>query len=167
MKRMIGIILLFVIVAVGVHGQAPREKAFFFELKDTLGYIHKLDDFRGKTVVMDFWFTGCKGCVEVARMLREQVKPHFEADTTVVFVAVSLDINFLQWKRSIRSGIYTSLGQLNLFTNGMGGSHPVYRHYGFSGAPQMLVIDPEGYVVSSSVTLNGAGLVELIRKVKL
>lgn len=154
------------LVPVVLVAQPSVEKAFPFELKDTLGYVHRLDDFRGKTLVMDFWFTGCKGCVQVARMLREQVKPAFRGDTSVVFIAVSLDINFLQWKRSIQGGVYTSEGQLNLFTNGMGGSHPIYKHYGFSGAPQLLVIDPEGDVVSRSVTLDGAELVGLINRAK-
>lgn len=146
------------------QAQTEREKAYAFELKDTLGYVHKLADYKGKMLVIDFWFTGCKGCVQVANMLREEVKPRFKGDSSVVFVAVSLDVNFLQWKRSIRSERYTSEGQLNLYTNGQGGKHPIYRYYGFSGAPQMLVIDPEGYVISKSVTNDGMALSELIEK---
>lgn len=143
-----------------------RKKAFPFELKDTLGYVHRMDDFKGKTVVMDFWFTGCKGCVEVARMLSQEVKPAFENDTNVVFIAVSTDINFLDWKKSVRRGLDTSEGQLNLFTNGMGSTHPIYDYYRFSGAPQMVVIDPRGYVRSTSVILNGPELVALIKEAR-
>lgn len=156
-------VLLFSLM---LHAQEQQVKAYPFELKDTLGYVHRLADFKGKTLVMDFWFTGCAGCVHVARMLREQVKPHFEGDSSVVFIAASLDVNFLQWKRSIRGGLYTSEGQVNLFTNGMGATHPIYKHYGFSGAPQLLVIDPEGYVVSKSVTYNSKELISLINEAK-
>lgn len=144
--------------------QTRGEKAYAFELKDTLGYVHRLEDYKDKTLVMDFWFTGCKGCVQVAQMLREQVKPHFKGDTSVVFIAVSLDVNFLQWKQSIRGGLYTSKEQINLFTNGVGSSHPIYKYYGFLGAPQLLVIDSDGYMVSKSVTISGVALVDLIRE---
>lgn len=162
-KRSIICLFFLVLFSVGAFSQEARMPAFPFELKDTLGYTHRLSDFEGKTIVMDFWFTGCKGCVQVARMLRQQVKPVFEGDTSVVFIAVSLDINFLEWKQSIRTGIYTSEGQLNLFTNGLGASHPIYPYYGFSGAPQMLVIDGEGFVVSR-VILNAAEIIRLIKE---
>ena len=141
-----------------------RKKVIPFELKDTLGRVVKAADFRGKVVFMDFWFTGCKGCVQVAEALHTQVLPVFSSDTNVVFLAVSLDINFLQWKKSIRSGIYTSEGELNLFTMGMGGDHPLYKQYGFSGAPQTMLIDKEGYVISTSPPFPGPDLVKLIRE---
>lgn len=157
-------LLLFGLLSATAFSQQARMRAYPFELKDTLGYSHRLGDFKGKTIIMDFWFTGCKGCVQVARMLREQVKPAFEGDTSVVFIAVSLDINFLEWKRSIQSGIYTSEGQLNLFTNGLGANHPIYPYYGFSGAPQMLVIDQEGFVVSRQIMYNSPEIIKLIKE---
>ncbi|GEP97648.1 TlpA family protein disulfide reductase [Chitinophaga cymbidii] len=142
---------------------AERKQAFPFEFKDTLGRVVKLDDLKGKVVYMDFWFTGCKGCVQVAKGLHDAVLPAFREDTSVVFMSVSLDINFLKWKRSIREGLYTSEGELNVFTMGMGGDHPFYRHYGFSGAPQTMLIDRQGRVVSTSPPFPGPALVEMIR----
>ncbi|UYQ90970.1 TlpA family protein disulfide reductase [Chitinophaga horti] len=153
---------IFLLGWFAVSGQS-RPAAFPFELKDTLGRVVRLDDFKGKVVYMDFWFTGCKGCVQVAKGLHEAVLPVFKADTNVVFLAVSLDINFLQWKKSIRAGLYTSEGETNLYTMGMGGDHPIYKHYGFSGAPQTLLIDKQGLLISSSPPLPGPDLVELIR----
>jgi peroxiredoxin len=138
-------------------------KAFPFEFKDTLGRIVKLDDFKGKVIFMDFWFTGCKGCVDVAKALHTSVLPVFKNDTNVVFMAVSLDVNFLQWRNSVRKGIYTSEGELNVFTMGMGGDHPFYKHYGYSGAPHTMLIDSSGCVVSTSPPFPGPDLVKMIR----
>jgi hypothetical protein len=123
-----------------------------------------LDDLKGKVIYMDFWFTGCKGCVQVAKALHDDVLPVFQGDTSVVFMAVSLDVNFLKWKKSIRGGMYTSPGELNVFTMGLGSDHPIYKHYGFSGAPQMLLIDKDGFLISSAPPYPGPELVELIRK---
>lgn len=147
-----------------LNAQEERPAAFPFELKDTLGRIVKLDDFKGKVLFMDFWFTGCKGCVQVAKGLHDVVLPAFRGDTSVVFIAVSLDVNFLQWKRSIRSGIYTSEGELNAFTMGMGGDHPLLRHYGYKGAPHTLLIDKHGGVITTTPPFPGPELVELIRQ---
>jgi peroxiredoxin len=143
--------------------QGQLVKAFPFEFKDTLGRIVKLDDFKGKAIFMDFWFTGCKGCVEVARALHSSVLPAFANDTNVVFMAVSIDVNFLQWRNSVRKGLYSSERELNVFTLGMGGDHPIYKYYGFSGAPHTLLIDSLGYVVSASPPFPGAELVKMIR----
>jgi hypothetical protein len=99
--------------------------------------------------------------------LHAEVIPHFRSDTSIVFIAVSIDINFLVWKRSVRSGIYSSAPELDLFTIGMGAEHPLFKHYGFNGCPQLLVIDAKGYLVSSSPPMPGPELVNLIRQSKL
>ena len=158
--------LILLLLAFSTRAQEPA-KAFPFELKDTLGHIVRLDDFRGKVILMDFWFTGCKGCVQVAKGLHEQVIPHFKDDTSIVFIAVSIDVNFLQWKKSIRTEVYSAPPELNLFTQGMGADHPLFRYYGFSGCPQLLLIDAGGYLVSSSPPMPGPELVKLIQKAKL
>lgn len=147
---------------IGTAAQQTRKDAFAFELKDTLGRGVRLSDFKGKTLVMDFWFTGCKACVQVAQYLHQVVIPQFQSDTNVVFIAVSTDISFLQWKKSIRSRLYSNPPQLNLFTMGMGSQHPLCLHYGFEGAPQMLLIDKDGRLISS--VNPGPQLVEMIRK---
>lgn len=166
MKRSIGCGLLLLLCTFSLRAQ-QREKAFPFELKDSLGNLVRLDDFKGKVVLMDFWFTGCKGCVQVAKELHEKVIPGFRGDTGVVFIAVSIDVNFLQWKKSIRTGIYSAPPELNLYTQGMGSGHPLFRYYGFSGCPQLLLIDAAGYLVSSSPPMPGPELVNLIRQSKL
>lgn len=167
MQKVISLLVTCILIfhlAAGAQTDAGRKKVFPFELKDTLGRIVKAEDLEGKVVYMDFWFTGCKGCVQVAKALHAQVLPVFRQDTNVVFVAVSLDVNFLQWKRSIRSGLYTSPGELNVFTMGMGSDHPFFRHYGFSGAPQTMLIDKEGYVISTAPPFPGPDLISLIKE---
>ena len=144
----------------------PLDKAYPFQLKDTLGKVVKLEDFEGKLLVMDFWFTGCKGCVQLADMLHHAVMPVFEGDTSVVFISVSVDINFLQWKRSLLGGLYTSDKQVNLFTMGLGTMHPLFSHYRFSGCPQMLIINQDGMVISKSVASNAKTLIDLIKQNK-
>ena len=142
-----------------VSGQDTTDKQalFPFELKDTLGRVVKAADFEGKALVMDFWFTGCKGCVQVAEALHKEVMPAFANDSNVVFLSVCLDVNFLQWKRSLRTGMYTNAEQVNLYTMGLGADHPLFRHYRFSGCPQLLIADRSGAVLSVSPALPVVG----------
>ncbi len=42
--------------------QEAANKAYNFELKDLDGKTHKLSDFRGKVVILDFWDTWCPPC---------------------------------------------------------------------------------------------------------
>lgn len=173
MKRFHFVWLPVLMVAAGLFApqqvlaqKTDAEKAYPFELKDTLGRIIKFEDFKGKALVMDFWFTGCKGCIQIAEMLHKSIMPVFEQDTNVVFISVSVDINFLQWKRSLRTGLYTSNKQVNLFTMGMGTTHPLFRHYHFSGCPQMLVVDKAGNVISKTVPPDDKTIIELIKQAK-
>lgn len=148
------------------NNSIKKKDAYPFVLKDTLGFEHKLEDYKGKTIIMDFWFTGCKGCVQLAKKLHEVVIPHFKNDDTVVFIAVSLDINFLKWKESIKKEIYSSPPEINLYTMGMENKHPLFKYYGFSGCPQLLIINSNGKLVSSSPPNSGEALVKLIENCK-
>ena len=43
--------------------QTPKgKKAYDFSLKDFNGKIHRLSDFKGKVVILDFWDTWCPPC---------------------------------------------------------------------------------------------------------
>ena len=169
MRRKLSLHIGFSILWIGIIApvlaqEKQREKAFAFELKNTLGQVVTLEDFAEKTIVMDFWFTGCKGCVQVAKALHESIIPEFANDSSVVFVSVCLDINFLQWQRSLKKGLYTSKEQINLFTMGMGTAHPLFKHYHYSGCPQLLLIDKEGILITSTPPIPFPGATNSINE---
>ncbi len=47
----------------GTCAAAVREQAPGFELPDNHGVLHRLSDFRGKVVVLNFWASWCPECV--------------------------------------------------------------------------------------------------------
>lgn len=150
--------MLMAVTFVPVFAQEnPEEKVLAFELKDTTGQVVKLEEFAGKLLVIDFWFTGCKGCVHVAKGLHGSIMPEFSADSSVVFISVCLDINFLQWKKSLKTDLYSSKEQINLFTMGMGTAHPLFKCYGYSGCPQLLLIDKKGKLIDDFPPMPVAG----------
>jgi thiol-disulfide isomerase/thioredoxin len=128
---------------------APGSPAFDFSLQDTSKRNIQLKDFKGKIVFMDFWFTGCGGC----RQVTEAIKPvidHFKNNPNIVFIGVSIDGDFDGWKKSVKSGQYSNEGNIDLYTNGLKSKHPIIKHYGYTGYPNLLLIDGNGKIITGS-----------------
>lgn len=131
-------------------------QAFPFELQATNGLIHKLDDYKGKVIVIDFWFTGCFACVYLNTAMHP-IMERYQDNRNIVFLSVNEDYNKQTWLKSIALGKYTSPKSINLYTNGLGTEHPILKYYGFIGAPSQLIIDKKGNLVSSSPPRPDAG----------
>lgn len=137
---------------VKIHEQRYREKfaknyASPFSLKDSKGSNFLSDQLRGKIAVVDFWFTGCTGCVQMTSALKK-VADHFKNDTNVVFVSISTDKDQQKWRNSIKKGIYTMGDGIQLFTNGLGRNHAIIRDYYVSSYPSLHLIDPSGMIIN-------------------
>lgn len=123
--------------------------AYNFSLPDSSGNLVRLTDFRGKAVVIDFWFTGCIPCRNLKEMM-EPIVQSYDKDE-VVFVTISIDKSADVWKeQGIKSGLYTHKGGVDLFTNGQGWNTSVVKYYNLTGLPSLLIIDKKGKLVSAS-----------------
>ncbi|QIH34465.1 TlpA disulfide reductase family protein [Sphingobacterium sp. DR205] len=125
-------------------------KAFAFNLPDFSGKIRTLDEFRGKVIIMDFWFTGCGSC----RVMAENLKPiveHFKNNNNIVFISVSADENINTWRNSIIKEIYTNKYSIDLFTQGEGTSHPIIKNYKIESYPTLLMIGKDGKIITTSI----------------
>lgn len=67
-----------------LHKPAPA-----FSATDLNGNTYKLDELKGKTVVLNFWFIGCKPCVMEMPHLNKLVEKY--GNENVVFIAFALD----------------------------------------------------------------------------
>ena len=122
---------------------------FPFVLTDTKGKKVSIASFKGKTVVIDFWDTGCLPCMQLAVGLK-QVKKEWKEKDKIVFMSISKDKNRATWLTSVASGKYTEPDNINLYTEGKGTDHPLILHYGFTSSPRMLIIDPNGKLISTN-----------------
>lgn len=122
--------------------------AYPFTFYDASNKPYKLQDFKGKLIVMDFWFSGCVPCTMVAKAMHP-IYAKFKYREDVVFITVSTDQKE-EWLESIKSGLYTSKGMLNLHTNGKGFKNEMITYYKFTGFPQQLIIDKKGELISAS-----------------
>ncbi|WP_134087988.1 redoxin domain-containing protein [Olivibacter sp. XZL3] len=141
-------------------------KAYPFELPDKDGKTHRLRDFEGKVMVIDFWFTGCFGCKYMPSALRPVVD-RFKGTDEVVFISINVDVKQERWKEGRESGDYTLPEQVELSTYGTGrDGHPLLKYYNINSYPQLLIVDQKGNNVTTSPPDpridQGTGLIKLV-----
>lgn len=120
--------------------------AFPFEMPDKTGKIYTLKDFKGKLLVIDFWFTGCQGCLNMAETLKP-IAAFYRSNSDIVFATISIDRSKPLWLKSLQSQKYCSDDEINLI-EGMYGNSEFIRHYNINEYPTLLIISKEGKVLS-------------------
>jgi hypothetical protein len=139
-------------------------QAYNFSLPDTSGKYVRLSDFKNKVVMIDCWFTGCSSCTGTAKSVEQGVVPSFKDNPDVVFISICVDKSRTMWLNSVRSGLYTHPGSIDLYTEGLGDSHPFMKHYNFQGFPRLMLIGKDGKIFSSNMPRGAADMVGLIKQ---
>lgn len=122
--------------------------AYNFRLPDSSGRFRTLDDFRGKLVVVDFWFTGCTNCVKLTKAM-EPIVDSLKDRKDVVFLSVNIDNTKDLWINSLKHGKYTHSGSVNVSTYPSGSGHPIIKYYQINGAPHLILINKEGNILNA------------------
>ncbi|THU39321.1 redoxin domain-containing protein [Niastella caeni] len=143
-------------------GKRPSE----FILTDTEGKVFSSEQLKGKIVLIDFWFTGCLGCVELTPVLKK-IENEF-ADTNIVFLSISADKEKAKWLKSIKEKKYTTGQGINLYTNGKGMDDIMLYDFGINSYPTLFLLDDQFRIVENPLPNprrdDGKYLIELIRR---
>lgn len=144
-----------------------RKPAYDFALPDTTGRLVRLSDFKGKVVVVDYWFTGCTACKQLADAMRALVIPLYEKQPNVVFVSISADADPKLWRQTVRSGAYTHPVSVNL---NMGRDKEIFlTQFKYATFPRLQVIDKDGNLViidlqKQTAELTASSLVTMLER---
>ena len=133
------LVLLIVVgmVLVARAGDAAPELA----LRDLAGAEHKLAEYRGKPVVLNFWATWCVPCAAEMPLLNEMQKRY---KSRVLFLAASVDDDDM--KPEVEA--FIKKHQAEALTVMMGASIDSLREFGLKQVmPGTVFIDAEGKIV--------------------
>jgi len=137
---------------------------FYFKMLDYYGNYKTLNDFKGKVILLDFWFTGCGNCA-TAHPYLEQIKNRL--DTNFVIISICTDKDAETWKASVNKGLYTNVNDINLITNNLGVDYPLIKFYNIRDYPFFMLIDKKGLLAEVPPDPRpdeGISLEALIRK---
>ncbi len=116
--------------------------------QDLDGHALKLEDFRGRVVVLSFWFTGCGACMEMIpeeRKLTEKFK-----DRPFSLLGICGDEDREQAKKTATEEKITWPCWFDGSTEG-----PVARAYNINGWPTFCLIDQTGHIVDKDMVEHG------------
>lgn len=124
--------------------EAIKLKAIDFELYDQYGNLHKLSEYEGKVVFLNFWATWCPPCVREMPYIDELYEAYGKNEEEVVILGVA----------NPNLGQEGSKESIIQFLEQQGYTFPVvfdvdYNQmfsYGFNSFPSTLIIDKEGYI---------------------
>jgi thiol-disulfide isomerase/thioredoxin len=122
---------------------------------DLDGKPHALKDFRGKVVILDFWYRGCGWCVRAMPQMK-QVADHFKDKPVVVFGMNTdtdeKDARFVIDKMGLN---YPTLKAMKIPQN-----------YTVSAFPTLLIVDQEGVLRDIHVGYSQTLREEVVRSVE-
>jgi thiol-disulfide isomerase/thioredoxin len=111
-----------------------------FEFKDFDGKMHKLSDFRGKWVLLDFWATWCGPCREEIPFLVKAFKKY--SNKEIQFISVSHDQTIDVAKKYAKDKGMDWIQTIN-----MEGYCDASEKFNIQGIPSPFLIDPDGKII--------------------
>ncbi|MDO4771290.1 MAG: TlpA disulfide reductase family protein [Porphyromonas sp.] len=121
-----------------------------------------LNDYRGKYVILDFWASWCGPCLREIPHLVELYEEFVAKDKKLALISFSLDDKEKAWKGAISSKGIDKEHWVHASDLLAWGS-PAARMFGVKAVPMIILIDPEGNMISS--TLRGEELVRRVRQI--
>jgi thiol-disulfide isomerase/thioredoxin len=128
-----------------VRALLKGSSAPFFGLPDSSNRIVRINNFLGKVIVLDFWFTGCTGCLKQAPYLKK-IENVYKDNRNVVFIDISIDNDLNVWKRSLRRELYSSTNSLSLNAAQESKFYKTIADYNVLAYPHLVVIDKQGKI---------------------
>lgn len=121
---------------------------------DLEGNIHRLTEYKGKFMLLDFWSRGCGPCLMALPEMKEISEKNKDQLTVI---SLSIDTKETWKEASKTEGItWTNLNEFQ-------GINGLYATYGVRGIPYYVLISPEGKVAH---TWSGYGQGSLKRKLR-
>jgi thiol-disulfide isomerase/thioredoxin len=104
---------------------------------------YSIKDFKGKTVLLDFWTYTCMYCLRTIPMIKE-IRKKYEDLGLVIIPIYSAEYEFAKNIKNIKKAIETL--NLNEYIIGFDTKNKTWESYGNSYWPKHILVDKEGFV---------------------
>ena len=123
-----------------IKSVSPGEPAIPFSLPDVNGDLHRLEDYRGKFVLLDFWAGWCQPCLEEFPHMKELYRNYSRDDLEII--GISNEADSLIWLQDLQK---LELPWVQLY-GGNGFNEKTFKAYKGGGIPFYVLIDPDGKI---------------------
>jgi thiol-disulfide isomerase/thioredoxin len=135
-----------------------------FSFVDLTGKQVELSHLKGKVFMMDFYFSGCKGCIEFAKKFKSQIYPQFSDNPDFKVLSVSIDATRKNWISAVNSGLYNEKSYINLSAGKDEWKHPFLKHFNRTVFPFIIIVDKNGKLISKIENESSLVIIDLIKK---
>ncbi|SDY18014.1 Thiol-disulfide isomerase or thioredoxin, partial [Lutibacter oricola] len=109
---------------------------------DLNGNLHKISDYKGKIIILDFWASWCPPCHNQNQQEFPKLKEKYK-DNNFEIISYSIDVDKRQWEKSSKTD---NINWINL-SNLQGMSDKYVINYGVQVYPTSFIISKEGKVL--------------------
>jgi len=138
----------------GVGERAPN-----FVLPNEKGETKSLNSFEGKYILLDFWATWCRPCIQEIPHLKKAQSYFKEREFEIISICIdkNTDVQKAIWKETIKKheADWTQLYEETEST---------LRKYKIKNFPTLILISPEGDIIERGNTLRGDNNINTISK---
>lgn len=126
------------------------------------GKVIHLSDFRGKFVLIDFWASWCKPCMNELKFIKQIYDETRDKKDSFVLISHSFDKSEEAWQKAIAD---EGIGREDWIhsCDFMMGKSPAARMMNVQMIPTIVLVDPEGRAIS--FTLRGEEAVERVKQI--
>jgi peroxiredoxin len=152
--------LLFAEAVLAAQVLSPVEQQVMapdFELADTEGRMHRLSDYRGKTVIINFWTTWCPPCREEIPSMNRAWKALQQEDVVILAINMGEDEDTI----FIFTADYPADFPLLLDREG-----EVIARWPVKGLPTTYVVAPDGRIAYRAIGGREWDDPEFLRKIR-
>lgn len=124
------------------------DSLYDFNLTDVNGNLLSTQDLRGKYILMDFWASWCKPCIDQFPAL-VQINNEFKQENFMM-IGVALEESENKWLKAVEKN---NLSWPNvIYPDGFTGD--MAKKYGIRSIPFNLLIDGEGKIIAKDINLT-------------
>ena len=119
------------------------------------GKATKLNDYRGKFILLDIWASNCEKSMQTRETLKEIYEITKAEQGSFIIISLSVDSDKVAWKNAIATNGTLLNGWIQGF-DPIGTESPNIKLLGVDATPRMILIDPERRLISRDLKSDEA-----------